>query len=466
MSKEEITNDNSNTETLERQEQAPVDVERKETSQEFANKILNKIKEYMSSFTSKKEVMEKIESTVSFNDPITKEQIKSEINLDSQIDEIDTEVAKVQTEASTNINATISNFSKAYHHPEYRDKIAKEIKEARNSGNGAEAVRSGFYDKTVSEKENFESQEKERSVAEIMKEKDLVIIHAIPIRTIDRKSTPENNPILKTGGHQDFRTSVELLSGLSPTISTSIPSSEKNNNGLYYPGGVILGEGKILSAHYDDSGSVAHGLYKRIPKLGGGAIQPEINIDKVVKEGRDYNELTVEKPQIAGFFYDLTEEEQELPLEDPKKEEYLNNMRRYNKVEPSQEDIDRIDESWQRHRIDWQRDQKQKKMTQGYELNQIKKYSEEFNVPLYIFKKEQDELKKYRIKFLTRPIEEENNNIKKSDYILEEVTAKDIYESKRDISNEERKKMIEDVKNKGILSDSAEKEVSKKFQNL
>ena len=51
-------------------------------------------------------------------------------------------------------------------------------------------------------------------------------------------------------------------------------------------------------------------------------------------------------------------------------------------------------------------------------------------------------------------------------YDLVPVTARDIYESKKEVSAEGKKKMIEDIKSKGILSDSAEKEVDKKFQGL
>ncbi len=461
----------SNTETLEVKEQVSATLENKESGQEFANKILDKIKGYMNSFLSKKEAIEKIESTVNFDDPTIKEQIRNEINLDNELSNIDNEVEKVQTEASENVNSTVGNFSKAYHHPDYRDKVAKQIIEARNSGQDAEAVRSGFYDKTASEKENFESQEKERSVAEIMKEKDMVIVHAIPLTSLDRKSTPENNLILKSNGYQDFRTSVEILSGLSPTISTSIPSSDKSQNGLYYPSGVILGEGKVLTAQSEDSGSVAHGLYKRIPKFGAEnetAIQSKIDINKTAEEGSRYNELTVENPQIAGLFYDLTEEDSELPLENPKKnqlmENIVNSSRREMSQEEIQKEINKIDERWNEYVEGKEKERQQKKIAHKFQLNTMKNYSEEMNVPLYIFKTEKGELKKYKIKFL--PKETESKMIEESDYDLEEVTAKDIYESKRDVSDEERKKMIEDIKSKGILSDSAEKEVGKKFQRL
>lgn len=492
MNKESLNvNDNSNTETLEKQEKSPLSVENKESGQEFAERILNKIKNYMNSFISKKEAMEKIESTISFDDPTIKEQIKSEINLDNQLDVIDNEAQIVQTETSENINSITRDFSKAYHHPEYRNEVAKQIIEARKSGQNAEAIRNSFYDKTASEKENFESQEKERSVAEIMKEKDLVIIHAIPLTSFERRSTPENNPVLKSNGYQDFETSTEIISGLSPTISTSIPSPEKRKNGLYYPSGVILSEGKILATESSDLGTQAHGLYKRISKYGEQktAIEPDINIDKVIEGGGNYNELTVENPKIAGLFYDLPSE---IPLENPFKEKWL--KEKYS-------DETSVERRWREKKNQMEYDQSDRNAES--DLYKMKQLSKKMNVPLYIFKNENGEIKKYKVDFLPRKEEdyfdnviapqadkllaeaggdEKNQNysnfidgeyrdakavaqkIKKEDYSLIEVTAKDIYESKRDISDEERKKMIDDIKNKGILSDSAEKEVNEKFK--
>jgi len=438
------------------------------------------------------------------------------------IEPVKTEIEQLASEESAKIERVVENdevkeldnFSKAYHHPEYRNQTARQFTEAKKSGLDVNAIKQEFYRKTAVEKDNFESQKKERNVAEIMKEKDLVIVHAIPLTSLQRKSSLENNSILKSGGYQNFETSVEILSGLSPTISTSIPSPEKNQNGLYYPSGVILGEGKVLSANSYDSGSIAHGLYKRIPKFGeknGSAIQTKIDIDKITKEEflTHYNELTVEKPQIAGLFYDLTEDS-ELPLENPKKEQFIKNFISSSEIKPSQEkvqeEIDDIDERWKNQREESQMARKQQEQRQKSDLYSMKKYSEEFNVPLYIFKKEQDELKKYRVKFLPREEEkyfievikpkadqllaeseksEDNKKkyenyiygdeymeakgksmrIEKSDYTLEEVNAKDIYESKKDISDEERKNMIDDIKNKDILSNSAEKEVNRKFKN-
>ncbi len=503
MNKESI----NNTETLENQEQNTVAVESKESGQELAEKILDKIKKYTSPLLSKQEAIEKIESSVSFNDPEVKNKIKNELNLDSQLDEIDTEIKSTQAEASDKVNLVTRDFSKAYHHPEYRKEVAKQIIGARNSGQDAEAVRGSFYDKTASEKENFESQEKERSVAEIMKDKDLVVVHAIPLFSEGSGSgrgSTENNLMIKNEMQQkvSFEDSFEMIAGLSPTISTSIPSPDRSGNGLFKKQGVILGEGKILAAHAGDSGSVAHGLYKRIPKeakegenmLHHSAIHT-VDVEKVApaqKEatrGEMWNELTIENPKIAGLFYDLSEPPKISP-----------NLEYFKNKGASDSELEAIQKEYSENR---EKSLKSLEKEQEETLVKMKEYSKKMNVPLYAFKNENGNLNKYKVDFVSDPaitedylrnvmvpksneILSKNNRdfsspefleftkefdraeriLEGKEYILTPVTAKNIYESKRDISDEERNKMIEDIKSKGILSDSAEKEVNKKFKDL
>lgn len=481
MNKEGISsNGNSNTETLEKQEQPPATLETKESGQEFANKILNKIKDYMSSFTSKKEAMEKIESTVSFDDPTVKERIKSEINLDNQIDEIDTEIQKTKTEASENVNLTVSNFSKAYHHPEYRDKIAKDIVEARKSGQDTEIIRSGFYDKTSSEKENFESQEKERSVAEIMKEKDMVIVHGIALLN---NNAMDNNTVIDSK-KINFEESCKLIMGLEPTLSTSIPSPDRGNNGLAYKQGIILGEGKVLSASALDASSVALSIKKRIAMSGtqdnfshDSAIQSKINIEEIVSDqgpGKPWNELVVENPKIAGLFIDMTLNEKDFDPDGHGFELQKNDG----------SDVIKLAEESKKNFLE----------NQNKALIEMRKQSERLEVPLYVFKNEEGKLNKYKVNFEEHPeysgnyikevilpkmndkfskdengkfilnpdyikfINEEvnpiRNYIKNGDrkYTLEKVTAEDIYNTKPEISEENKIKITQDLKNKKILS--------------
>ena len=50
-----------------------------------------------------------------------------------------------------------------------------------------------------------------------------------------------------------FEDTYNVVAGLSPTISASIPSPDRPNNGLAFRHGVILAEGQILSAKKEDS---------------------------------------------------------------------------------------------------------------------------------------------------------------------------------------------------------------------
>jgi len=480
MNKEGLS---SNTETLEKPESNPVNLESKESSQEFANKILDKIKGYMNSFLSKKEAIEKTENTVNFDDPTIKEQIKNEINLENELSNLDTELETTKTEASENVNSTIRDFSNAYHHPDYRNKVAKEIKEARNSNQDAEAIRSSFYDKTASEKENFESQEKERSVAEIMKEKNLVIIHGISLLN---NNAMDNNTVIDSK-KINFGESCKLIASLEPTLSTSIPSPDRVNNGLAYRQGVILGEGRVLSASASDASSIALGVKKRIARTGteeglssNSAIQSKINIEGIVnqeKSDKPWNELVVENPKIAGLFYDMTLNENEFDPNGPGFEGYKNEGY----------DIDKLAQEQKEKFIE----------NQNFELIEMRKQSEKLEVPLYIFKNESGKLNKYKVNFINHPeynddyikdviipkmnfkfpkdektgryitspeyfkfIKEEvdpvRDYIKKGtrEYSLDIVNAEDIYNTKPEMTEEKKNIMTEELRDKNILTDN------------
>lgn len=374
------------------------------------------------------------------------------------------------------------DFSKAYHHPDYRSETAKKIVEARKTGGDAEKIKQDFYQKTSSEKENFESQEKERSVAEIMREKDLVIIHAMSMFGEGRGSSENNSVINNLNPKLGFEETYKIVAGLEPTISASIPSPDRLNNGLWRRQGVILGEGKILSAKQGDSGSVAINLQKRIPKYDNedhehSAIQPEIKMDEIVKvgegpRGKQWNELTVEKPQIAGLYQDLSIYESHYSLDNPSWEATFGKL--------TESEMKMKIEEWKKKDIE--------RLTR--ELYKTKEYSEKLNVPLYAFKNEGGELKKYRVDFENNPTYTEEylkqNIVPKAhellkevggnpnnptyqefyktqvvpvmkyikgerDYSLVPVTAEEIYNRKKKLSEEEKEGFVKELKEKEIF---------------
>ncbi len=378
----------------------------------------------------------------------------------------------------------IRNFSKKYHHPGYRTGLAEEIIEAKKSGKNVEDIRKEFYEKTSNEKELFESQGKERSVSEIMREKDIVFVHGMPMFNWEERGSDYNNEVIKnTDENLKFEDTFKIITSLEPTISASIPSPDRWDNGLMKKWGIILGEGKILSAKDRDSGSVAIGLNKRIPKYENeshkhSAIQPNIDINTVIPKaselgfGAKWNEIVIEKPKVAGLYFDITFRSSDLdsPIEELRSRygfDYTtwdeNGVQTAHYI-ADDKIMEKVKESRDKEIIE------QKKI-----ITKLKKYSEKFNIPLYIFKKENEKINKYKIIFgegrhskeylrelkYNRNMDNVSDEIKELeyDYTLIPVTAEEIYKSKVDVSLEERRKMVEEVKEKGILKNVSKKEI-------
>ena len=155
----------------------------------------------------------------------------------------------------------LRKFSKRYHHPYYRSRLAADLNAAKKTGN-PEAVLEQFYAATSDEKEVFELQEKERDIAGLMKEKGTLFMHSMPLSSVTGGFAEYNRSI--DVGKADFEDRYKILEGAQPVISVSVPSPERVDNGLFRRSGVILGGGKILSAKEKNSFSTAHGLYKRV----------------------------------------------------------------------------------------------------------------------------------------------------------------------------------------------------------
>ncbi len=313
--------------------------------------------------------------------------------------------------------AGLREFSKKYHNPDYRKEVATNIKDARKTG-GGESTRQIFYEKTANEKETFESQEKERDVANLMRQKDLLIIHGMPI--LSEKTMAGMNQSVNSR-ELSFEDRFKIIQDVQPTISTSIPSHDRYNNGLAYKTGVILGGGKVLSAKPADGNSTAYGLYKRIPKTTSdyfyatesagtqkSAIEPTINVDRIIPRfsggGSGYNEVTVESPEIAGLYYDVTS------------------------GEISEEDI-----------------------------RLIAKHARNLKIPLYAILNSDNKIQTYRIDY--------NNDFSSFDEIS--VTPKEIVSSKPTVDNDEKVEVLKSLISKGVFSGTtSENDARRKLQQL
>jgi len=450
---------------LEKNEKSRIStMEAEKSDQEFASEILSRIENEINSESSSQVEVQKIEDSISLINLATNEEIKKELDLENKLGDLDTEAKNVGEEAKSKISE-ITGFSKAYHHPEYRKNIAKQILEARKTGKNAEKIRTDFYEKTTSEKESFELQEKERSIAEIMKEKDLVVVHGMLMPELNphtlRGSDFNNKVLNNTRKDIGFEDTYNVIAGLSPTISASIPSPDRPNNGLAFRHGVILAEGQILSAKKEDSGSVAFSLYKRIPKYGNedhkhSAIQPNIDIESIVpsagQNSSTWNELTVEKPKIAGLFQDLSINNEYYNINNPKS--------KWKVIFPDRQESEILEEI--------EKEKAERKEELNKELFRMKEYSEKLKIPLYAFKNEEGELKKYKVEFTEGKHKDSylkkikygftDDNIPSEEkeliwsYNLLPTTALEIHNKQTEVSKDEKNQIIQSLKDKKVFS--------------
>lgn len=400
-------------------------------------------------------------------------------DLTAKIQEKDAQEKEIITDGQKRIEEIKSIdpniFSKQYHHPNYRSEVAKAIVEERKAGKDGTTALAEFQDKTSVEKNNLESQEKERDIRNLMEKQDLLFLHALPLEATNNAAgtgTQMNNSNISAEKYQKmgFDETFEIVAGLSPTISVSIPSPDSDiaTNNLFRRQGIILGEGKILTAKKGDSGSVAFGLDKRIAKYDNdehkhSAIQSELgDLHELGNESKKYgyNELTVEKPQIAGMYYDMSFKP--MDANDPGVEAYSS------------------DASVREKRA--QELNKNRQEIQERELLEMRKNAEKYNVPLYILKNENGELKKYAVSFgegrhsedyikkikwgFTEDMIPDEEKALKYDYQLTPVTAEQIFNSERKFSAQEKVAMVKELQEKDIFADKLKSEVNKKLKGL
>ncbi len=175
-----------------------------------------------------------------------------------------------------------------------------------------------FYKEQSDLKSSFESEEKERDIETLSKDKGYIFLHGIPTKNRNMNNTAENNPAMKTSG-MSTEDKLSLLMGLEPTVSASVLKEGQQDAQTYYTFGVILGGGKVLSAYKEDSGTLAESLYSRRSKYDREtkqtSIQPNItaHLDEAVNapvESRNwgkYNEIVVEQPKVAGLYINLSQ---------------------------------------------------------------------------------------------------------------------------------------------------------------
>lgn len=183
-----------------------------------------------------------------------------------------------------------------------------------------------FYEEQKGIKDVFEQEkDKERSVTEIAKQKQVLFLHGLPGSAEEDKLF--YNPKVKTFA-MGALDRAKVVIGLEPTISVSAKqfskeglenekaiTKELNGRPVVYRTGLLLNGGNIISAYGSDAGTRAEGKsrFSDNDEALRSSVQRDFskNLDDAlsynIKEKKqflptNYTELVVEKPAVSGSF--------------------------------------------------------------------------------------------------------------------------------------------------------------------
>lgn len=249
-----------------------------------------------------------------------------------------------------------------------------------------------FYEEQKGIKDVFEQEkDKERSVTEVAKQKQVLFLHGLPSR--NTANTSMNNPNVDTES-MGLIDRAKMVIGLEPTISVSTKHTGKegvsaeqalikqkrstlHQNPVLYETGLILNGGHITSAYGGDAGSLAEGTKRRFSKYDStihSAIQENFSENlnaalehRIVGSGISetlINELVVEKPSVSGSFAYFE-----------KLDDYDDFLHHYEKHK------DQISEKEIEYR--YQEYRREKEYKQNSDIVSVLKLSQELGIPAY-----------------------------------------------------------------------------------
>jgi len=173
-----------------------------------------------------------------------------------------------------------------------------------------------FYGKQDKIKNEWENDSADRGIQENSEKHNVLFLHGIPFER-QMANTSMNNGLIDTET-MSSEDKVRFIAGLEPTLSVSSKTLDANlaqnmptRGEVIYETGLIIGNGKIMSAYGEDAGLVAENLKIKRAKSGDSSIQIDIteHIAKSVGVGdRDdnvmtiWNEFAVQNPEIAGMY--------------------------------------------------------------------------------------------------------------------------------------------------------------------
>jgi len=158
-------------------------------------------------------------------------------------------------------------------------------------------------DKEERKKLEYIEDEKRRTIEDLAGQHGVFFVHDI----VDAEWKPgENNNAIDTT-KLNFLDQLDIVNGFDPTISVSTLKKDTKQrtfgNGSW---GVLLSGGRVIGGEQNDAGTKAYGLRDR--RLFGGEDTKTIKGIESAIHGSDgnrtegYNELVVEKPEIAGVY--------------------------------------------------------------------------------------------------------------------------------------------------------------------
>lgn len=174
---------------------------------------------------------------------------------------------------------------------------------------------SSFEEKVIATPETGLEIPNHLDVAELMKDKNAFFVHMIQVT--DQFDVSVTNKSINTN-KLSVSQKLDLVYGLSPTLSASTIRPHTNDETFNGGFGVIFSHGEIAHAHQGDAATRAVSLTERDVLTGVKKEKQDVD-NAIEKETTSYNEFVLKNPEVAGGFMKLatfndriTYEEQEV----------------------------------------------------------------------------------------------------------------------------------------------------------
>ncbi len=147
---------------------------------------------------------------------------------------------------------------------------------------------------------------KHLDVAELMKEKNAFFVHMIQVT--NQLNVSENNRSGIDTTKLTTADKLDMVYGVSPTLSASTLRPNTNDGTFYGAFGVIFSHGQIESATEGDAGTRAISLTERDT---GTIYNKAENINRAIDRrqfegsGKTYNEIVLKNPEVGACFMKL-----------------------------------------------------------------------------------------------------------------------------------------------------------------